>query len=346
MEFAATQPADRADGREPERFVAGDGRTVYRLPLEVFPGFWGNAYLIDGGAHPILVDSGSGQPQSDRCLLGGFETIRERWNAPRLEDVGRVVLSHGHIDHLGGLHTVRRHTDAPIFVHVLDKRIPTHWHERLVVTAGQVEHFLATTGISTERKKRHVAAWFGTKRMFRSIAVDGDFEEGPLFDGELVTYHVPGHCPGMVCLKVDDILLTADHVLPRISPILTPEALTLNNGVGHYLSSLDHAAKIPDVRLGLGGHFGKIDDVYRRIDEIRALHLARHAEILELCHQPRTIDELSRTVFGTVESYHIFLALLETGAHVEYLYQRGALVADNLDELETGSTTVIRYRST
>jgi hypothetical protein len=44
-----------------------------------------------------------------------------------------------------------------------------------------------------------------------------------------------------------------------------------------------------------------------------------------------------------VESYHILLALEETGAHVEYLYQRGELVAANLEEIATTSHPVVRY---
>ena len=52
--------------------------------------------------------------------------------------------------------------------------------------------------------------------------------------------------------------------------------------------------------------------------------------------KPLTIAEVSRKLFGTVKGYNILLALEETGAHVEYLYQRGMLRIENLAELEQG----------
>ena len=39
----------------------------------------------------------------------------------------------------------------------------------------------------------------------------------------------------------------------------------------------------------------------------------------------------------------MLLALEEAGAHVEYLYQRGEVVAANLDEIEKDDSPVIRY---
>jgi len=61
--------------------------------------------------------------------------------------------------------------------------------------------------------------------------------------------------------------------------------------------------------------------------------------------QPRTIAEVSQFLFGEVHGYNILLALEETGAHVEYLYQRGLLEIANLDDLEnTHQVVPIRYR--
>jgi hypothetical protein len=46
-----------------------------------------------------------------------------------------------------------------------------------------------------------------------------------------------------------------------------------------------------------------------------------------------------------VHGYNVLLALEEAGAHVEYLYQRGLLYIENMDDLENGSGPgAIRYR--
>ncbi|MCA9982107.1 MAG: hypothetical protein KDD89_14785, partial [Anaerolineales bacterium] len=156
-------------------------------------------------------------------------------------------------------------------------------------------------------------------------------------------YHTPGHCPGQVCLQVDDIMLTADHVLGRITPHQAPESITMNMGLGHYLDSLTKLGRVPGIRLGLGGHEEPIPDVYGRIAEIKAAHDERLNKVLAICETPQTIAEVSQALFGARHSYHVLLAIEEAGAHVEYLYQRGALVAANVAEIAATRHPVIRY---
>ena len=41
--------------------------------------------------------------------------------------------------------------------------------------------------------------------------------------------------------------------------------------------------------------------------------------------------------------YHILLAMLETGSHLEYLYDRGRVVIANIDEVEDDPTKIPLY---
>jgi hypothetical protein len=84
--------------------------------------------------------------------------------------------------------------------------------------------------------------------------------------------------------------------------------------------------------------------VYGRIQEIRQVHQDRLSKILDICAEPKSVAEISKTLFGTVSSYHVLLALEEAGAHVEYLYQRGELAAANLDEIQREDRPVIAYQ--
>jgi glyoxylase-like metal-dependent hydrolase (beta-lactamase superfamily II) len=214
-----------------------------------------------------------------------------------------------------------------------------------VVATRQVGHFFHQAGVEPGKREKYLGTYRAAKSFFKSHPpVDFTFDEGPLLGGELEAIHVPGHCPGQVNLKVDDLLLTADHVLDKITPHISPEMITAETGVGHYLASLKKIEKVTGVRLGLGGHMFEIPDIARRSAEIRRQLEQRLDQVLELCASPRTVAQISREIYGRVRSYHVLLAILESGAMVEYLYQHGHLSIANLDDFEREPNPAILYR--
>jgi glyoxylase-like metal-dependent hydrolase (beta-lactamase superfamily II) len=326
-------------------FRTSEGREIYALPVEAFTGFIVNLYLVTDGSSTILVDCGSGMEESRRQLLERFEELRrDHGVALRLEDVDTILITHGHIDHFGGLRWVKAATGAPAGVHVLDRRVLSNYEERVIVASKAVEAFLRSSGIDGELQAKLMEVYLWAKGRYRSTEVDFLLKEGNPAPGGFEVIHVPGHCPGQVCLRVDDILLTADHVLSRITPGQAPEAITQYTGLGHYFDSLEKIAAVPGIRLGLGGHEAPIADVAGRARAIRKHHDRRLERVLEICTEPRTLADVSLRLFGARKSYHVLLALLETGAHVEYLYQRGELSVSNFEEIENVPGPVLRYR--
>ncbi len=327
-----------------ECFRSSGGRTLYSLPVEAFPGFIVNLYLVESGDELLLVDCGSGTDESRRQIEDRFEELRKTFNtALRLQDVTTILVTHGHIDHFGGLRWAKDTTGAPAAVHILDRRVLSNYEERLIVASKAVEAFLQRAGVEAERRTGLMAMYLFAKGRYRSTPVEALLEEGTPAPGDLQVYHVPGHCPGQVCLRVDDILLTADHVLERITPNQAPEAITQYTGLGHYFESLGKISRLEGIRLGLGGHEGPIHDLKGRIADIERLHLKRLEKVQEICREPRTLSEISLELFGPRKSYHILLALIESGAHVEYLYQRGELCASNLREIEESPNPILKY---
>ena len=97
--------------------------------------------------------------------------------------------------------------------------------------------------------------------------------------------------------------------------------------------------------LTLAGHDEPIPDLPLRLAEIRRAHTDRLKLTLEFLAEPHTIAEVSKKLFGSVNGYNVLLAIEETGAHVEYLHQRGLLRIVNIDELESNNGPVAaRYR--
>src|SRR5215217_8366227 len=275
-----------------------------------------NVYIVIAGDYVALVDTGSGLGESDDHIRSGIEQIRDEWGES-LEwgDIKRVVVTHGHVDHYGGLGAVRDQTRAPIAVHELDRRVLTNHEERLVLVGRAVSLFLWRAGVSESSHASLMGMYGWSKGLFRSLEVETVLRDGDLLDDLMLVRHVPGHCPGQVCLQIGDVLLSADHVLPYTSPHMAPESITPSTGLDHYFDSLRKIAGVSGIRLALGGHEAPIEDLYGRVAQIEASHWRKLERILAACAEPRTINELSRAIYPHVQGYEILLGIEEIGAH-------------------------------
>jgi glyoxylase-like metal-dependent hydrolase (beta-lactamase superfamily II) len=327
------------------RYESNGGARIYRIPARVFQMLVANVYIVIAGDYVALVDTGSGLGESDDHIRSGLEQIRDEWGESLgWGDIKRVVVTHGHVDHYGGLGAVRDQTRAPVAVHELDRRVLTNHEERLILAGRAVSLFLWRAGVSESSHASLMGMYGWSKGLFRSIDVETVLHDGDLLDDLMLVHHTPGHCPGQVCLQIGDVLLSADHVLPHTSPHMAPESITLSTGLEHYLASLAKIAEVPDIRLALGGHEGPITDLYARVAQIEASHQRKLDRVLNACAEPRTINELSRALYPDVVSYDILLAIQEVGAHVEYLDQHGHLAIANLDEVAADERAAPQYR--
>ena len=181
-----------------------------------------------------------------------------------------------------------------------------------------------------------------SKAAFKSVTIDGVVKDGQQIINGYRVHHTPGHCPGQICLEVDDLLFTADHVLSRITPHQSPASITPFCGLELYLQSLDKVRRLGGVRLALPGHEARLAE---RIGAIAAHHDRRLGQVLEICRDSKTLLGVSLALFGPREGYTRLLALEEAGAHVEYLFQRGELGIANLDEVSQQANPVIQYET-
>lgn len=329
-----------------ERFTTPNGVRIYRIPVEAFPGFTAYCYVILGAGEPTLVDCGSGWGDSNDHLLAGIAALRDEHHEPLdLPDITRIIITHGHIDHFGGVAFMQQQTGARIGVHPLDRRVLTNYEERVIVATKALRGYLEGAGVNPDLREKVLEMYGIAKKHVRSVEVAFSLEEGQPFD-EMQVIHTPGHCSGQVCILIEDILLSADHILARITPHQAPESITHYTGLGHYLDSLGKIERLDGIRLALGGHEAPIDDVYRRIELIRASHgrkLERVRDAIHLAREPLNISEISQLVYPDRHGYDILLALEEVGAHVEYLYEHGELAISNLEQVEREDNPPLLY---
>ncbi|HEY1601578.1 MAG TPA: MBL fold metallo-hydrolase [Pirellulales bacterium] len=330
-----------------ERFVSSSGTRIYRIPCEAFPNFIAYVYLVFDAGPLTLIDTGSGYGNCNSHVLAGLETVRTEFHEPvGVKDIRRILLTHGHIDHFGGLSHLLELTGAEVGIHALDRWVLTAYEERVIVATRALKTYLQRAGVAADLEPMLMEMYGFSKKHVRSVRVDMTLADGMEFDG-LRFIHTPGHCPGQVCIAIGDVLISADHILNHITPHQAPESITAYTGLGHYLEALEKVRRLPGFEIALGGHETPIRDVYTRIDEIRVSHerkLDRVTTAIADAPQPATISDVTQIMYPRAIGFNTLLALEEVGAHVEYLYQHGRLRVTNLDEVQTQDSPALRYR--
>jgi glyoxylase-like metal-dependent hydrolase (beta-lactamase superfamily II) len=329
----------------PTRHVLRDGTLIYSLPVRVFGEFTANVYLLRRGDYTALIDTGSGTEQSNADLHAGFAALPDYGEMLVWAELSRIVITHGHIDHHGGLDYLRTLSAAPVAVHELDRPILSAYRERLMLTSRALQAFLFEAGVDQSGVDAFMAMYGGGKTRFRGGPVENTLHHGDLLDGVFRVIHTPGHCPGQICLRIGEVLLSADQVLAHTTPHLSAERITPGNGLSHYLHSLDLLDAEDGVELTLAGHEEPILNLRKRTAAIRDSHQRKIERILGICAAPHSLQAISAELYPRVRQYDILLALEKVGALIEYLNARGQVRVANLGEMEADPAAAPLYQT-
>ncbi|MGH8970181.1 MAG: MBL fold metallo-hydrolase [Actinomycetes bacterium] len=210
---------------------------VFRIPTT--PRDLVNSFaFVEADDQVTLVDAGT--KRAPRRLIAALSHI-----GVSPSDVTRIIATHAHPDHVGGLATVRGRTGADVAVHERDAAYVREGKGPVLDRS--------TLGGRLMRRNRGSTP----------TPVDEELRDGQLLDvaGGLRVLHTPGHSPGHVALlhEPSGVLVTGDSIwnmLGRMTwslPALCTD-VAMTKQTAHVLGELDYRVAAfthgPEIREG------------------------------------------------------------------------------------------------
>jgi glyoxylase-like metal-dependent hydrolase (beta-lactamase superfamily II) len=299
-----------------------------------------NCYLIEDD--PLtLVDTG---PNSGKALDELERALAE--HKRRVEDIGLIVVTHQHIDHIGLLEVLTRRSGAEVAAldllagYLGDYRRAAELDDEFAV-ALMLRHGIPVEMTQALRSVSSAFRGWGSGAAVTTPLQDGGTAAGgggrlTLRDRTFAVQHRPGHSPSDTVFwdEASGILLGGDHLIKHISsnPLIArpldrpaddgprPQALRM------YIASLTATRELP-ARVVLSGHGEPVTDHRALIDERFGLTERRKRKIHGLlAGGPLTAHELAQRMWGNVAVTQAFLTLSEVLGHLDLLAAEGAVI--------------------
>lgn len=299
------------------------------VPIPINPLRYVLVYALDLGSGVALVDAGWDTADAWEALTAGLAVM-----GAAVADVVAVVVTHIHPDHYGLAGRVRAASGAWIGLHPADAALLRDRYEDVDGLVSSMRALLSVCGTPPDLLPDLAEASMQIRSFVSMAPPDrllGDGEMLGLTGWDLRTIWTPGHSPGHLCLYSDErrILLSGDHVLPRITPNISFHSQQVPNPLGDYLASLDRLRLLQPEEV-LPGHEYRFRGLAARVDEIERHHAERLDEIERALQlgPGTTVWDLA-TSLGWSRPWDEMPAFLqraangETLAHLVLLEQRG-----------------------
>jgi glyoxylase-like metal-dependent hydrolase (beta-lactamase superfamily II) len=298
-----------------------------------------NCYLIEDD--PLtLVDTGPNSGKSLDELEQAIEALGHR-----VEDLGLIVITHQHMDHLGLLEIIARRSGAEVAA--LDVLGP--YLRDFTASATADDEFsmmvMHRHGVPSELASALQMVGGAFRAFGSSGQVTVPLRQGTeltLRDRSLTALHRPGHSPSDTVFWDEErsILIAGDHLLSRISsnplisrPLAGPPAGATAADRPHalvqYMASLRQTQEMP-ANLVLGGHGPPVTDHGALIDERFRMSARRAGKIHRLLSEgPRTAYDIASQMWGNVAVTQAFLTISEVLGHLDLLIAEGRATEDD-----------------
>ena len=335
---AATEAAERAALAD----AAASGIHAIPVPTPFLVGRV-NCYLIEDD--PLtLIDTGPNSGKSLDELAGGLAELGHS-----IEDLGLIVLTHQHMDHLGLVEILQRRSGADVAA--LDLLAP--YLEHFPASARADDEFAGRVMLRHGVPAEVVTVLGSVGAAFRAFGSAANVNR-PLRDGDELTLRDrtfavarrPGHSPSDMVLhdSRQRLLIGGDHLLSRISsnPLLSrpPDQGPDESGDGgldrphalvDYIASM-RATREMSVAVTLGGHGPPVLDHRGLIDERLRMHERRARRVLAMLEsspgRQATAYELASEMWGNVAVTQAYLTISEIIGHLDLLVADGRATED------------------
>jgi glyoxylase-like metal-dependent hydrolase (beta-lactamase superfamily II) len=295
-----------------------------------------NCYLIEDD--PLtLVDTGPNSGKSLDELERALSALGHR-----VEDLGLIVITHQHIDHLGLLEILARRSGADVAAfHLLEPYL-----RDFSASAAADDAFSARIMLRHGVPAELATALQGVGAAFRAFGSSGrvtrplgDGDELALRDRTFRVLHRPGHSPSDTIFfdERQRTLLAGDHLLAHISsnPLLTrplgskaAEEGDRPHALQDYIASMQATRAMP-AGLVLGGHGPPVTEHAPLIDERFRMHERRARKLRGLLEvdpaHPATAFDLANRMWGNVAVTQAMLTISEVIGHLDLLIADGAV---------------------
>jgi glyoxylase-like metal-dependent hydrolase (beta-lactamase superfamily II) len=273
-----------------------------------------------------LFDTGMNTPDTFSKLEEALERIGKS-----VHDIDRIFLTHYHTDHCGMAGRLKEISGASIHMSRIGSTIiEIQKNEELVI--NRIKDFYISHGLS-EKAIDTLITFF---RGFRKVTVP--FKADVLLDPPHVinlgssvieVLPTPGHTRGHVSyfFPKEGLLLSGDHVLPEITPNLSPDLFCPDfHPLESFLESLKMIGNLPVVKV-YPAHGDPFSNLKGRVEEIREHHRERKGLAFDSIKKgPKTSFQASLDIFGhDLPEFDRFLAINETYVHLLELQKEGAI---------------------
>lgn len=277
-----------------------------------------NAYLL--AEDPLtLVDTGPKSPECQAALDAGVAAAGHR-----LDEIRRIIITHGHTDHFGNAAWVQQRSGAEVFAHDADghKLAGERWY------VDQLKTFFTEAGLPESFLQDFTQMLQGYRRFFDPLPAFTRLRDGdtvPLGGQRLRVLHCPGHSQGHICLYHDDgILIAGDLLLEEVSPNPIVEFAPDGRRVPtlpQYLHSLRRVLLLT-CDVAYPGHGAPITNPGARIRELIAHHEQRKESIRErVGTTPKTLLALVHELYPNLDQINVMLGLSEVIGHLDLLVE-------------------------